>query len=144
MNTFHLSVLAANEKLYEGPCESLVLPSSDGSYGVQAHHSDLIAAVYPGEIRYRVPGEEFQIAAVSEGIVKIENNDVLVLVDTAERPEEIDENRARREAEAAQEVLLQSRQITEYRSAQAQLARAISRMKVKNDYNAGQPASKRS
>ncbi len=144
MNTFQLSILAANEKLYEGPCESLILPSADGSYGVQAHHSDLIAAVYPGEIRYRAPGEEFQIAAVSEGIVKIENNDVLVLVDTAERPEEIDENRARREAEAAQEVLLQSRQITEYRSAQAQLARAISRMKVKSDYNAGQSASKRS
>ncbi len=142
MNTFHLSVLAANEKLYEGPCESLVLPSEDGSYGVQAHHSDLIAAVYPGEIQYRAPGEEFQIAAVSEGIVKIEDNDVLVLVDTAERPEEIDENRARREAEAAQEVLLQSRQITEYRSAQAQLARAISRMKVKGDYNATKSGSK--
>ena len=74
-------------------------------------------------------------AAVSGGIAKVENGEVLILVDTAERPEEIDIMRARRNADAAKEALLQKRSIQEYRSAQAALARAISRLRVKHSEN---------
>ncbi len=56
---------------------------------------------------------------------------MLILVDSAERPEEIDENRARRAADQAREAMLQRRSIVEYRSAQANLARAASRLRVK-------------
>ncbi|MCD8365059.1 MAG: ATP synthase F1 subunit epsilon [Clostridiales bacterium] len=133
MNIFQLYILASDRCFYEGPCESLVLPVREGSMGVLANHSNMIAAVYPGELRYKVPGKEFQLASVSDGIFKVENNEVLVLVDTAEHAEDIDTNRAKREADAAREIMLQKRQIWEYRSAQAQLARAIARMKVRND-----------
>ena len=67
--------------------------------------------------------------------MKIENNEVLVLVDAAERPEEIDENRAKAEAAAAREAILQKKSIQEYHSAQTRLARAINRLKVKNSYS---------
>ena len=56
------------------------------------------------------------------------------LLDSAERPEDIDANRAQRAADEAKEELLQKKSIQEYRSAQAQLARAISRLRVKNRY----------
>ncbi len=133
MSTFQLSILASDRLFYEGPCESLILPISEGSYGILANHSNMIAAVCPGKLSWKVPGEEFQIAAVSDGMVKVENNEVLVLVDTAEHPEEIDVNNAKRVADAAREVMLQKRQIWEYRSAQAHLARALNRMKIRND-----------
>lgn len=133
MNTFQLSILASDRNFYEGPCESLIFPVQEGSYGVQAGHCNMIAAVYPGKLSYRVPGEELKIAAVSEGMVKIENNQVLVLVDTAEHPEEIDLNRVQQAADHAREVMLQKQQIWEYRTAQAQLSRAIARMKVRSD-----------
>ena len=61
----------------------------------------------------------------------MEDNDVLVLVDTAERPEEIDANRARRAADQAREALLQKKSIQEYRTAQTNLARALNRLKVR-------------
>ena len=77
-----------------------------------------------------MPGSPLK-AAVSNGLVKVENGEVLVLVDTIERPEEIDANRARRDADAAKEALLQKKSIQEYRSAQANLARALSRLRVK-------------
>ena len=80
---------------------------------------------------YRVPGGENQIAAVSGGLGKVEDGEVLVLVDSAERPEEIDADRARRDADAAKEAILQKKSIQEYRSAQANLARALSRLRVK-------------
>ena len=72
----------------------------------------MIAAVVPGMLHFRVPNEEKeQIAAVSHGLIKIENGEVLILIDSAERPEEIDINRARREADAAKEAIQQKRSI---------------------------------
>ena len=131
METFLVHILAADKTLYEGPCESLTIPTSDGEQGILAHHSSMIAAVRPGTLRYRVPGQDVQLAAVSPGMVKVESNEVLVLVDSAERPEEIDAPRARREADEAREALLQKKSRQEYQLAQATLARALNRLRVK-------------
>lgn len=70
-------------------------------------------------------------ARYREGIIKTEDNEVLILVATAEYPEEIDENRARRAADAAREELLQKQSVQEYYAAKARLARAVNRLKVK-------------
>lgn len=132
METFQVHILAADKTFYEGPCVSLVIPTSDGEQGILANHSSMIAAVQPGTLRYQLPGEEPKLAAVSPGMVKVEHNDVLVLVDSAERPEEIDVVRAQREIEEAREALLQKRSRQEHQIAQATMARALNRLRVKN------------
>lgn len=134
MSQFQVFILAADNVLYEGPCESLVVPTLQGQYGILAHHSNMISAVVPGELSYRTPDGQKQLAAVSAGLVKVENNEVLVLVDTAERPEDIDANRAKRAADEAKEAMLQKRSIQEYHSAQANLARESNRLAVKRHY----------
>ena len=131
MDSFQMHILAAVHTFYEGPCLSLTIPTSGGEQGILAHHSNMIAAVQPGILRYRLPGQEVQQAAVSQGMVKVERNDVLVLVDSVERPEEIDAARARREADEAREAMLQRKSRQEYQLAQATLARALNRLKVK-------------
>lgn len=131
---FQVYILAADRVFYEGPCESLIVPTTEGQYGILANHSNMIGAISAGVLQYRIPGEQTKTAAVSAGLIKIENNEVLVLADTAERPEEIDENRARRAEDKAREEILQKRSIREYRSAQAGLARAINRLRVKREY----------
>ena len=50
MSTFQVSILAADRDFYEGPCESLVIPTLQGQYGILAHHRNLIAAVVPGTL----------------------------------------------------------------------------------------------
>lgn len=134
MDHFTVHILAAERPFYEGPCEYLSVPALKGQYGVMAHHSNVILALKPGELHFRIPGGENQYAWVSDGMIKIEDNDVLILVDTAERPEEIDINRAKKEEARAKEILLQKKSIQEYHSAQIQLARAISQMRVKREY----------
>ena len=134
MSTFTVHILAADKVLYEGECESLVIPTPWGQYGVLAHHCKAICAIVAGRLTYRVPGEKEQYAAVSDGLAKIGDNDVLILVDTAERPEEIDINKVRLAADASREAMLQKRSMHEYRQAQATLARAISRMDVHKKY----------
>lgn len=131
METFQVHILAADKSFYEGPCVSLTIPTSDGEQGILAHHSDMIAAVLPGTLRYQTPEGPVQLAAVSSGLVKIEKNEVLVLVDSVERPEEIDAARARREADEAREAMLQKKSLQEYQLAQATLARAMNRLRVK-------------
>ena len=106
-NKFFLHILAADKPFYEGECVSLVVPTLQGQYGIMAHHSNYISAVVPGELDFTVEedGKEKRIrAAVSEGIVKVEKNEVLVL---------------RRQS------------VREYYAAQAKLARAMNRLKVK-------------
>ena len=131
MEVFQAHILAADRSFYEGPCVSLTVPTSDGEQGILAHHSDMIAAVLPGTLRFQTPEGPAQTAAVSGGMVKIEKNEVLVLVDSVERPEEIDAARARREADQAREAMLQKKSRQEYQLAQASLARAMNRLRVK-------------
>ena len=131
MEVFQAHILAADRSFYEGPCIRLTVPTSDGEQGILAHHSDMIAAILPGTLRYQTPDGPVQLAAVSSGMVKIEKNEVLVLVDSVERPEEIDAARARREADEAREAMLQQKSRQEYQLAQAALARAMNRLRVK-------------
>lgn len=130
MNTFKLTVLAADKPFYNGECTSLVIPTSDGQIGILSNHSNMIAAIVPGTIKIKIDNEE-KIAAISEGIIKVENNDVLILADTIERPEEIDENIAKIAIEQAKEAILQKKSIREYYAAQARMTRAVSRLKAK-------------
>ena len=132
MNTFHLRVLSPDHPYYEGECESLVITTSEGEYGVLANHSNTIIALAPGTLKLRLPDGSSKLAATSYGMMKIENNQVLILVNTIENPDEIDEARARRAAEEAQEALLHQQSKVDYIQAQAKMARAMNRLKVKN------------
>jgi len=128
--TFKLRILEADNPFYEGECESLVIPTTDGQYGILANHRNLIGAIVPGMVTYKISEKEEHIASVSEGMVKIEDGEVLILVNSAEHPDEIDINNAKKQADEAREILLQKRSMHEYRIAQSTLAKALSRMKV--------------
>ncbi len=131
MNVFRLSIYAADHVFYEGMCESVTVPTVSGQIGIWANHRSLISAIVPGRLSFRTQDKEEVVAAVAEGLVKVEKNEVLVLVDSAERPEDIDLNRAIQDAEEAKEELLQKRGMVEGRLARGSLARALNRMKIK-------------
>ena len=99
MATFKLHFMASEHMVYDGDAESVSLMTTEGSIGILANHSNLIMAVVPGIVEYVPAGEEAkalglsgkQYSVVSDGLLKVENNEVMILVDTAELPEEIDE-----------------------------------------------------
>ena len=65
MNEFKLTVFAADKPFYEGNCISLVMPTSEGQYGIWANHSDMIAAIVPGLMKVTLPDNTEKVAAVS-------------------------------------------------------------------------------
>lgn len=131
MSNFSLVILAAERPFYEGECVSLVIPTIDGQYGILAHHSNLITAIAPGTLKITESNGNVIIAAVSQGLAKVEDNTVLLLVDSVELPEEIDENWAKEAFAQAKEEILQKKSIQDYHAAQAKMARAINRLRVK-------------
>ena len=138
MATFKLQFMASEHMVYEGDAESVSLMTTEGSIGILAHHSNLIMAVVPGIIEYVPVGEEAekaglkgrQTVVVSDGLLKVENNEVMILVDTAELPEDIDEARARRAEEQAREALRRANSNRDVALASAELSRAMSRIKA--------------
>ena len=131
MTTFWLKVIASDHVFYNGNCEALVVPAHDGEVGILPHREAMILAIQEGELKFRIPGEqEYPHAVVGLGIVQVANNRVTVVVDTAERPEDIDEVRAKQALERAKEQLRQKQSIREYYMSKASMARALSRLKA--------------
>lgn len=134
MNEFNLHIIEADKDFFEGKCVSLVIPTTEGMYGIQAMHENLVAAIDIGVIKYTLPDGTRCHAAVSNGMVKVENNNVLILVESCEDPDDIDEERARREEEHAKDVLAGKTDRINYRAAKGMLARAANRLKIKKRY----------
>jgi F-type H+-transporting ATPase subunit epsilon len=102
--TFDLSLVTPEGPAYEGEAEMLIVPGASGEIGVLARHAPLVAMLRAGEIRVKA-GNEWQSFAAGPGYFKVQQDRALVLVDDAVRAEEIDVEEARREAEAARELL---------------------------------------
>ncbi len=86
-HVFHLHICSMAGDFYNGECVSLTLPLSDGILGVMARRSPFAAAVVPGLLRYCPPEGEAVEVDVGAGIARFENNDALVLLDSAVRRE---------------------------------------------------------
>ena len=138
MDSFRLHFMASEHMVYDGDAESVSLMTTEGSIGILAHHSNLIMAVVPGIVEYVPAGEDAkaaglsgkQVVVVSDGLLKVENNEVMILVDTAEHPDDIDEARAKRAEEQAREALKRGNSNRDVAIASAELSRAMSRIKA--------------
>ena len=129
MNSFYLKIISAKKVFFQGKCRSLIVPAFDGQKEVLAHHEDMVIAVDDGEMRFQMEDDDaWQFAVVGMGFVQIMNNRVTLLVETAERPEEIDVARALQAKERAEEQLRQKQSLQEFYHTQASLARAMSRL----------------
>ncbi len=137
MDLFNAKIIEADSTFYSGTMQSLVVPTIDGQYGVLAHHQNLMVAVIPGLLKFMDEEGNWQEASVSDGMMRIEDGEVLILVDAAEWPYEIDAERVRQKEAAAREAMLQKKSVREYTLAEASLKRAISRMKIKDGDHMG-------
>ena len=130
MNTFYLRVISSNKVFFDDKVTKFVLPLEDGEMAVLTHHENMIIATSIGEIRIDTPDGKKILGVVGEGFAQIVNNRVTMLVDSAERPEDIDRVRAEQALERAKERLRQKESLKEYKQTEASLSRALMRLKV--------------
>ncbi len=125
-----LTVVTPERVVLKESVYSLVLPGVDGYLGVLPNHAPMLAALKIGVVKYRRPGGEFSPLAVSGGFFEVSNNKAVILADSAERPEEIDLNRARAARERAEKRLRSKAENIDFHRAQLALQRAINRLRV--------------
>ena len=131
MKTFWLKVIASDRVAYNGRCQKVIVPAADGGQmGILADHENMVIATSIGEIRITTSKGEQVVGVVGEGFVQIVNNRVVLIVDSAEKPEDIDRVRAREAKIRAEERLRQKESLKEYKQSEASLARALTRLKV--------------
>ena len=133
MNSFILNITASSGEFYQGSCESMVLPVKDGVYGVQAGHSPVLVAIHMGMLKFTVDGETRE-TLVGDGIAEVTPTFVLLLVDSAERPEDIDKNRAEAARIRAEERLQHKQSMHEYYQTKIALDRAMQRLQTASKY----------
>jgi F-type H+-transporting ATPase subunit epsilon len=110
--------------------DEVVVPGSEGYFGVLPGHAALLATLGIGELTYRIGRDERHVA-IAGGFAEVRNDKVIVLADTAELPHDIDRARAERARERAEQRLSgRSQEDIDYTRAAAALARALIRLQV--------------
>lgn len=128
-NTIHVDVVSAEESIYSGEAEFVVLPGIMGELGVYPKHTPLITQIKPGEVRIKVPGQaEEQIVFVQGGYLEIQPDVVTVLSDTAIRAKDLDEAKALRAKQAAEEAMQNKASKEDIARAEGELAGAMAQL----------------
>lgn len=112
--------------------DEVVVPGSQGYFGVLPGHAPLLATLGIGEVTYRVGREEYHVA-VAGGFAEVRNDKVIILADVAEGPADIDRARAERARDRAEARLAgrgASEEEIDYTRAMCALARALTRLQV--------------
>ncbi len=125
--TQKVAIVTPERVVYGEEARFVQARGTEGELGILPDHAPLITSLEPGLISVKA-GEKWDIFAVAGGFLEVSNNQVVVLADTAERPEEIDVERARRAKERAEEHLASGEPDVNVDRARANLRRALARL----------------
>ncbi|MBI5652106.1 MAG: F0F1 ATP synthase subunit epsilon [Chloroflexi bacterium] len=104
MSTIKLDIVTAERLVLSEDVEYVSAPGIDGVLGILPRHAPLITALTVGELRYKKANTEY-IFAIGGGFIQVRPDKVVVLADSAEHADEIDEQRAQQARERAQSEL---------------------------------------
>ena len=127
--TVHVDIVSAEEQIFSGLAELVVLPGEAGELGVLPGHAPLLSRIRPGAVRIKVPDrEEPEIIFVAGGMLEVQPSLVTVLADTAIRGHDLDEAKALEAKKKAEEAMANQSARLDYAKAQAELMEAVAQL----------------
>ncbi len=127
--TVHVDVVSAEESIYSGLAEFVVLPGEAGELGIMPGHTPLITRIKPGAVRLKLPQQDQEeLIFVAGGILEVQPGLVTVLADTAIRGKDLDEAKALEAKRRAEEAMADKKAELDYAHAQAELAEAVAQL----------------
>ncbi len=97
-------VITPDKTVWDGDVQEIILPSTSGQLGILAGHAPLLTALDTGVIRVR-PDKDWKSIAVMGGFAEVEQDEIKVLVNSAEAGDNIDKEAAKQEYNNAQSRL---------------------------------------
>jgi F-type H+-transporting ATPase subunit epsilon len=131
-DTLQLEIVTPEKKVVETAAEEVQIPGKNGYLGILPGHAPLITELSVGEITYREHGNE-QRLAVAWGFAEVLPEKVTILAETAERPSEIDVDRARKAKQRAEQRLTSGDTSVDVDRALDALHRADTRLQVASE-----------
>lgn len=128
-NRFRLQIITPDKLFYDGDVEMVELTTTEGQIGIYAKHIPLTAIVKPGVLRIHETGSLKQ-AALLAGFIQVLPEQVTIMAEVAEWPDEIDANRAAEAKIRAERRLQKSMGEVDIARAEAALERALVRLEV--------------
>jgi len=129
MAIIHVDVVSAEQHIYSGEAEFVVLPGEQGDLGIYPRHTPLLTRIRPGAVRIKpANGGEEELVFVSGGLLEVQPDIVTVLADTALRGHDLDEAKATEAKRAAEEALKNRSGDVDYARASGELAVAMAQL----------------
>ena len=123
MSTIHVDVVSAEESIFSGDADFVVLPGEAGELGIYPRHTPLITRIKPGSVRIQpAGGGDEQLIFVAGGILEVQPSMVTVLADTAIRGRDLDEAKASEALKRAEEARAKAQDKEEIAAVEAELA----------------------
>ena len=123
VNTVHVDVVSAEESIYSGEAEFVVLPGEAGELGIYPQHTPLITRIKPGSVRIKPAGEAAEeLIFVAGGILEVQPKVITVLADTAIRGHDLDEAKAHEAIKLAEEARSKAQDKQEVAAVEAEIA----------------------
>ena len=130
-HTIHVDVVSAEEQIYSGEAEFVVLPGIMGELGIYPRHTPLFTQIKPGAVRVKLPNQDREeLVFVQGGFLEVQPNLVTVLADTAIRAKDLDEVKALEAKKAAEDAMTHKTSKEEIAAAEASLASAMAQLQA--------------
>ena len=129
-HTIHVDVVSAEEQIYSGEAEFVVLPGMMGELGIYPRHTPLFTQIKPGSVRIKPLNGAEELVFVQGGFLEVQPNVVTVLADTAIRAKDLDEKSALEAKRAAEEAMQNKTSKEEIARAEAELAAALAQIEA--------------
>ena len=131
--TVHVDVVSAEESIFSGLAEFVVLPGQAGELGILPGHMPLMTTIKPGAVRLKLPQQDQEeLIFVAGGVLEVQPGLVTVLADTAIRGKDLDEAKALDAKKKAEEAMADRSAELDYARAQAELAEAVAQLAAIN------------
>jgi len=122
-NSIHVDVVSAEESIYSGEAQFVVLPGEAGELGIYPRHTPLITRIKPGAVRILpAGGGDEELIFVAGGILEVQPGVITVLADTAIRGHDLDEAKANEALKQAEDAMRNARDKQEVATLQAEVA----------------------
>jgi F-type H+-transporting ATPase subunit epsilon len=130
-NTIHVDVVSAEEQIYSGEAEFVVLPGTMGELGIYPRHTPLLTQIRPGSVRIK-PADSAteELVFVQGGYLEVQPHLVTVLADTAIRAKDLDEKAALEAKRVAEEAMQNKTSKEEIATAEAELSVALAQLEA--------------
>ena len=125
-----LEVVTPERIMLQEEANSIIVPATEGSLGLLPNHAPIITGLQPGIIKYR-QNADLRVIAIGGGFMEVSHNKVSILANSAEKPEEINVERATAAKERAEKRLEGKSIGLDVHRAELALHRANARLRVR-------------